>query len=419
MSEMDKQLDRIWAQRSLLFRKEIMPYLRTMAMSGLPAVTALIMIWFLINYFPFVRDLPSSFPITALGTVCLMIGICWSPLRSFLKPADTVFLIKCESRMMAYMRRSFIRAALQGYAATAVILLFFLPIYHKGSLPNAIIVIIAVAILLKAFNMYLAWQERLMVYDGQRNWLRLLRWLLTAIMAAAWLEKGWLIASLFCLLVLALLYLLYRLPNKHYFAWDRLMHEEESIRKKYYAVFGMFTDIPSLVSRPHRRSYLSWLLPRIRFSPRKTYVYLYTAGIIRLELSGIIIRLLAIGAFVTYWAASEGTWSGWLACGLFILALGLIGLQLGNLLQMHRDTVWRHVYPLSEKEQINQLIQVDRFIVLISALLLMPFLLLPQLDKLEIAHIAVIIGYPLVYSLVWRPSRIRAKFKKIHEDERF
>jgi len=384
-------------------------------MSGLPAVCSLIIIYFLISYFSFVHNIPAGFPIEGLGIAVLSIVLIWSPLRTWLVQADIVFLMPKEHQMKPYMYLSYRRSLTQGILLIGLVLLFYLPVYRQGAAPNPLWLLAIAIIALKIGNSYVGWRERFLVYDGARILLRSLRWLLTAAAVAAWLFVVWWKALLFSVLLTVLLMVLHRLPVRYSFAWERLIREEATTRKRYYVLFGMFTDIPALMARPHRRNYLSWILGKIKYGPQYAYVYLYAAAVIRLELSGMIMRLLLIGGFVIYWASDAGAWSGYAATLLNICCLLLIGLQLGSLMQLHRESVWKHVYPLSEKQRAKQFIAVDRFILLLSAIVLCIVQVIPAVQ--EESYLPVLVsGVLAVLYIAWRPRRIEKKLQKLLED---
>ncbi|MGI2295439.1 ABC transporter permease [Paenibacillus sp. GXUN7292] len=415
MSVQSASLTKIWTSRSRAFLKEIFPYIRIMSMSGLPAVCSLFIIYFLISYFSFIHNIPAGFPIEALGIALLTLALCWSPLRTWLVQADIVFLMPKEHQMKLYMKRSYRRSLVQGILLLAVILLFYLPVYRQAAEPNSLWLIAVAAAAVKAGNSYFGWRERRVVYDGARILLRCLRWLLTAAAVAAWLIAAWWQALLFSLLLAGLLAALHRLPVRYSFAWERLIREEAATRKRYYLLFGMFTDIPALMTRPHRRSYLAWLLGKIKYGPQHAYIYLYAAAIIRLELSGIIMRLIALGSFVLYWAASAAAWSGYAASLISIFCLLLIGLQLGSLMQLHKESVWKHVYPLSEKDRVKQFITVDRFVLLISAVWLCVVQAVPLMLQGLYTPVIVSAVFSVLY-MAWRPKRIEKKLTKLLQD---
>ncbi|WP_168122771.1 ABC transporter permease [Paenibacillus sp. HB172176] len=411
-----ESLAALWKTRARSFRKETIPYFRYMGQSGFPSFLSLLFIASAIGYFKLIRDLPAHFPIAAVGIVVLTLVMGWSPLRTYLTQADIVYLMPREHGMGEYIRLSYRRSLFFNGLIAAAVLLLYLPIYVQGD-ANINPWLLALGVTALQFgNAALGWQERKLAWSGRRRINRLLRWMLTAASLAAWLLCVWWQASLFMLLCGLLAYSVNRATKKQAFPWYRLIQEEERIRKAYYVFFGMFIDVPILSATVSRRSYLAWMLPRIGFGRRNTYVYLFAASLFRTEIAGILIRILLLGALVTYWSADALTWDGWAAALVYGLFSSIYSLQLGGLRQVHRFSVWKHVYPLPGDELVRQYIRVDRSALLIGLLPLWlaaaaPMLLhgvfLPAL-----AAIAAALGYAAI-----RPARMRKKLALEAEEE--
>ncbi|MFD2116549.1 ABC transporter permease [Paenibacillus yanchengensis] len=416
MSANHKELERLWVSRANSFAKEAAPYFRIMSRSGLLTLFALVFILGSIQYVSFLQTMPETFPIGYIGAVLLTFVLCYSPLRTWLQEPDTVFVMVLEHQMGQYMKRSIRRTVIQSAILLAVVLLLYLPLYNKGIAPNSMFIIILISALLKGANGWLAWQERRMIEDRASQTLRLVRIAATALAIAAWLHVVWWQAALFTLLLAVLIVVVYRLPQKFNFPWQTLIAEEARTSKRFYLLFGMFTDIPALMSKPHRRPYLSWIIRNIAYSSNRTYVFLYTATLLRLELIGIVLRLLLLASFVTYWAASVASMEGWLAFIIYAVSILLIGLQLGGLGQAHRDTVWKHVYPLSEQDRIKQFIIVDKITLLTAGIILLIVLAIPLLINGYFIPVIAAIAFLLLYLFNWRPKRMAKKMTVLLED---
>lgn len=412
----DRELEAIWTRRARAFRKETLPYFRFMGQSGFPAFMSLLFISSAIGYFSLIRNLPEQFPVTAAGVVTLTLAICWSPLRTWLEPGDTVFLMPRESDMGGYIRRSFRYTSIGCAILTGIVLLLYLPIYRQGPAPNGDWLLVLVAAGLKAGNVWGAWRERRMAWPGMRMLMRALRWALTALALSAWLTNAAWQAALFTFIAGLLFMLLHRLHASHRLPWERLIFEEARTRRRYYVFFGMFIDVPTLPSRTARRSYAAWLLRFIPYAGRNTFVFLYAAALIRTEIGGIVVRLLALGCLVTYWLADASALTGWGAMLAFGLFAGVSAVQLGGLRHVHRYSVWRHVYPLPEKQRVEQYALVDRIAMLVCFLLLWLSAAIPLAGAGFYAPLATAAACALAYAAI-RPSRMRRKLQQDAEEE--
>lgn len=412
----NQALEAIWSRRSRAFREETLPYFRYMGQSGFPAFMSLIFISSAIGYLSLIRDLPADFPIAAAGVFSLMLVLCWSPLRTWLEAGDTVFLMPREAGMDGYLRRSFRYTSVGCTLLAAIVLLLYIPIYSQGPAINGGWILATVAAALKAGNVWGAWRERQMTWPGMRRVMRLLRWVTTALVLAVWLTCVAMQAAAFTILVGLLFLLIHRFPSRHRLPWERLIEEEARTRKRYYVFFGLFIDVPTLPSRVAKRPYVTWLLRAVPYSNRNTFVYLYTASLLRTEIGGIIIRLLLLGCLITYWLADAVSLSGWgsfLAFGVF---MGVLAVQLGGLRHVHRYSIWKHVYPLPDKQRVDQYLKVDRAAMLICAALLWLFMALPlALSAVYTPTIAAAAG-AIIYVAV-RPSRIRKKMLADADEE--
>lgn len=415
MSNISK-LELMWQQRAKAFRGETLPYFRYMGQSGFPAFMSLILISSTIGYINLIRHMPASFPFATVGMIALTLVLCWSPLRTWLAAGDVVFMMPREAEMAGYLRLSFRHTSIACSILAAIVFLLYLPIYNQGPAINGALLLAVVAAALKAGNVWGAWKERRMTWAGMRRLMRVLRWAMTALTLVAWLTcTAWQAAG-FTLLIGILSMLLYRLPTKHPFPWERLIEEEARTRKRYYVFFGLFIDVPTLPSSIARRSYLSWILRTIPYSNRNTFVYLYTASMLRTEMGGIILRLLILGCLITYWFAEAVSLSGYGSVLVFFIFMGLIAVQLGGLRHIHRYSVWKHVYPLPEKQRIEQYLKIDRLAMVLCTLLLWLFVALP-LALAGGVYVPSLIAIVLAAMYIAiRPARLRKKLAK-DEDE--
>ncbi|GBG08877.1 hypothetical protein PAT3040_03488 [Paenibacillus agaridevorans] len=417
MAEAGARLAVTWSERARAFRKEIFPYLRYMAQSGFPAFLSLLFIASAIGYFGLIRDVPPDFPLIEVGVVFLTPVLCWSPLRTWLAPADVVYLMPREHEMNVYLNRSLRYSVIWSSILAAAVFLLYVPVYQRGGGENDVWLLAVALLLLKGAGHYGAWRERRMSWGAARIFFRLGRWLLTAGVIGAWLLYPEWQAALFMFICMALLAAAYRLPRNQRFPWERLIQEEERTRKRYYSAFGMFIDVPVVSASIARRPYLSWLLPRIRYGQNHAYVYLYAASLIRTEIGGILIRLLLLGGLVSYWAADAATLEGWGAAISYAIFAFVMTLQLGGLRYVNRYTVWKNIYPLPLDGQREQFARLDRAALLTGlSILWLPASLPLLLGGYYVAPISIAAAM-LIYVLAIRPARLRRKLMLEAEED--
>lgn len=410
-------IEAIWAKRSSAFWKGSMPYIVDMARSGVPFVTAMVLLTALASYTSLLRDMPPDFPFTWVGMAALTPVIAYSPLRTWLREADVVFLLPREGEMHRYIGRSFRYNGLPGYAAVLIVGLIYLPIYARGPGETASSILLAAVLAMKGFSIAAAWQERKLVWRNSRRWIRVTRWIVTAVCTAAFVQSSLWVAAAMTGAAILLLALLYRSLPKHRMPWQTLIAEEKRTQRRYTVFFSAFADVPAETAQVARRGYLSWLGRRIRYSSAHAFMYLYAHTLIRTELGGIAIRLTLLGMLAGLLAADAGLWNGWGAAGVYVLFVWLVGLQLSALTQSHRHSVWRHVYPLPEQQRVSAVVRVDRFASLTAAaLLLAPHaIVLPLHGQTAQCLVALAVGLAVI--LLLRPARIRRKMKTDWEEE--
>lgn len=416
---MRQSLDALWQQRARAFRLEIFPYLRFMVQSGFPGFVVLMIILFMIGYGTLLREPPAGFPILLVGVLLLTPLVSWSPMRTWLHPADVVFLMPREQEMPGYLRRSWLYNGSFTVLLMLGGLLLFWPLYnrmvdHDYALP----VIALVLIIVKLFNMHHAWRERRLAWPGARWVSRFVRWLLHAMMIAVLLDIDVSMGiALLIITVTSLAYLLLlRMPKQHALPWERLIEEEQATRRRYYRFLGAFIDVPVLPQRAHRRGYLAWLANRVPYRESNTYRYLFSQTMIRAEMGGILVRLTLLGGLVGYLTGAGALLEGWGAAAVYLLFVFIISVQARSVTMVHRYSVWRHIYPLPEKHHQASVVSVVKATTALCAILMW----LPLTGGLIVhgfyAPAASAIALAALYVLILLPNRMRRRLASADDE---
>ncbi|SDW82633.1 ABC transporter permease [Paenibacillus sp. CF384] len=406
---MERSVDSLWRTRSSTFWRGALPYFRYIVQSGLPGVTIMLLLAGLAGYGMLLRNMPVTFPITLVGVVVLTPFICWSPLRTWLREADVVFLVPREAQLPSYLRRSFRYNSMGIMAAVLLMCGIYIPLYIATDGQTSSIIIVVAALLLKLLHMGAAWRERQLVHAGSRRSIRLLRWSATAVGVASLLHTEIWKTVMYLAVVGCLFGLLYLRMPRYPIPWLLLIEEEKGTRRRYDVFFGAFTDVPTESAAVKSRPYASWMAKRIRYRREHAFVYLYTFTLIRTELGGILLRLTGLGLFTGILSAYSGLWSGWGSAGVCMLFVWLSGVQLSALTQAHRHSVWRHVYPLPEQTRYDAVMRVDRMAALLCAIIiwLPQIVLLPSQGLVVQALTSLVLS--LLYVLALRPGRVKRK----------
>lgn len=287
---------------------------------------------------------------------------------TLIEDADRVFLLPKERAMHDYLVAA--RRYSQGLAqATQLIILFiltpFLRVTLNWSLLQVLILVVA-QVLLKDALLRLDLASAYQV-TGQRrmnHWL--IKWGVSLIVLACGL---WLTPWLAVVLSLVVDVLVADWLRRHWASqqirWRQQIASEDNRMLGIYRFFNLFTDVP-MVQGTIRRRYLDGLLRRIPVRHDKTYLYLYSRGMLRgTEFSGLVVRLTVIGMLLL--AFIQGRWLPVILTALFIY---LIGFQLLPFFQQYDDVVFTHVYPLSWDQRLHSFVTLITIILSTTALLL-------------------------------------------------
>jgi ABC-2 type transport system permease protein len=414
---MDRGLEALWLRRSAAWRKETGPYFRYMAQSGFPGFVALAVMTGIIGYIGFLKDVPAGFPIAEVGTAVLLPLLCWSPMRGYVAAADVVFLMTRESAMGPYMRMARSRGMMLGMALMLVAGAVYAPLYRHVPDGTAWPWLAAALVGLKLANGTGAWLERRMAWPAARRSYRLLRWAMAAVLLEALLTQPFWAAILFAAVALAALAAAYRFPAKHLLPWERLIAEEARTRSRYYRFFGSFIDVPTADAAVSRRAYWSWLAGRLSTARRNAFAYLYAMTLLRTELGGMLLRLTALGALVSYLAARGTALSGWAAALTAWLFALIVGVQLSALRHAHRYSVWRHVYPLPDQMRMQGMRKIVRIAHATSALCIASAAAVPLLSAgLAVPAAAAWAGAAL-YALLLAPASLHRRLQREETEE--
>ncbi len=314
--------------RAAAFRKEIVPYFRYVFQSGFGLFASAIFFAALIWYTDLIKDVPADWPSKTVGAALLSLAALRAPLRTYLRPADPIFLMAMENRMLGhYVAGALRKATAAGVLRTLAVFALYAPIYIRsprtaGLADTHPLVALALAFaLLAGFNVYGGWRERRMAARSWRIGLKAVRMLLTVASVAALLFKPLQAAIPFAAICLAVLALLWRLPPQHALPWDRLIEEEASNRRRWMGFLSWFVDVPSETAKPAYRRWIAWAGDLIPWSKQKAWHYLYAKAFLRGETFGALWRWVIVTCLVL--AVSGSALADAIVFGVSIVVCGL------------------------------------------------------------------------------------------------
>ncbi|MNO46882.1 Bacterial ABC transporter protein EcsB [compost metagenome] len=353
-------------QRKASFWSKVLPYVPYAFQSGVLVLFLILAIAFSAWYTAFLQNLPPGLPILWIMLVILGPLTVYSGFRTYIQPADVVFLLPQENKMKEYFSSIFRSGVIYKLIGLYIVTIILYPLYmHIGTEYHPLWLILIVLCLLKVLSAYGAWQELRITTNRARAGYRLLRWCSIILMLAAWLwQPAW--KSVLFMALVSINYLLaLRFPMKHAVPWDNLIENEKSGAAKVMLILGWFVEVPAEGQKVIRRRWLSAVGNHIVWNRQTSYRYLLMKTFVRSEWLGIIIRLTILGMVLVGW--NGGTWLGG---GAYLLFIFLSGTQLTSLRYVHSDSPAASYYPISSGTRKQEIVRLASTLLLSLTILL-------------------------------------------------
>ena len=148
-----------WKARFVEYVKEMQKYLRYIFNGHLVFVMVLALGGGAYYYSNWVKTLQSDFPVATIMAIILAILVTRSPIHTFLKEADIVFILPLETQLKSYFNRSILLSwMMQGYLLLFV-LAALMPMYAKvtGANLKDFVGLFILLLIMKFFNLYISW----------------------------------------------------------------------------------------------------------------------------------------------------------------------------------------------------------------------------------------------------------------------
>lgn len=340
----------LWNKRAKAFLKEAAVYWSYAVRSGLGAFLLLFIVVGGMAYGKILQATPPDYPYWRITTPILTAVLALSPVRTFLKPADTVFLAPAEHKLQGYWLRSLAYSfCFQALGVLAVMLLLW-PFYLHCEGEQAMPFAWAAALLLSAklLSVCSRFHESRLAVPAHRAAAAAIRWLGALILAFALPVQGaaaaWGGLLMFAVLLPAIIW---RLP-KHRVPWEFLIQKEIHHLRAHYTCFSWFADVPQLQTRPKARTLLASLADRISFDKKGAYPYLYAKTFLRSEWFSIVTRL--VGAAVVLFIFVENAVAETL---IYAAVVMMATATVSSIEQSHRYSFWPELYPVSKTRQLQ------------------------------------------------------------------
>jgi ABC-2 type transport system permease protein len=378
-----------------------------MARSGFMAFLFGVFIVGIYFYNKTLETLPVSFPYAWITTPVILLVLAISPIRTFLKAADAVFLLPAEKQMNDYFRKSWIYSFIIQAIIVILSCLAVWPLYRHclGESKQSLWIIVIFLLLNKILHLLSSWQEGLLVYYRHRAQIRGLRWSLALIVVYILFVYGSVLALAVLLLSGSIILVLLRRATLHTINWDYLIKTEQRHLAAHYLFYSWFIDVPQRATPPKHRALWSQWTRLYAFQPANTFLYLYTKTLLRSELFSILQRITLLALILL--VSTPNVTAKIIIYGIVIF---ISTIQSSALEQQHRYSFWLLLYPLQSVWRVNALAKI-----VFSVIALQSFLLTILLLCVNVSFLLAIFCFSLsclfcaLYSFVIYPRKLRRR----------
>ncbi len=222
------------------FWAQILPYTQYIIQSGVAVLTFFLLIAFAAWYTTFVQNIPAGLPVYWIMLVLLTPLTVYGSVRTYMRPADVVFMLPVETQMKSYFAPAW-RGGMIGKSFWLILLTIVAwPFYVRAAMePKPLLVLLVCILLLKGISNYGSWQEMRMEGQRARLWYRLLRYvaIIGLLGAVLWLPLQLVIIVLAAGIVVYIICL--RLPGKVAVPWERLIAAEKNHAAAVMRMLGL------------------------------------------------------------------------------------------------------------------------------------------------------------------------------------
>lgn len=348
-------IEKLWFSRMAAFMKEALQYGSYVARSGFTAFLFGIFILSIYFYNKILETLPVSFPYPWITTPVILLALAISPIRTFIKQPDAVFLIPAEKQMNGYFRKAWVYSWIIQAMIVMMACIAIWPLYQHclGDRKESLLILLLFLLLNKTLHLLSGWQEGRLVYNRRRRQIKALRWSLSLFIVYILFVHGVLLAS--ALLLLSTLIIFYSLnrASRHTLHWDYLIKAEMRHLANHYLFYSWFIDVPQRAALPKPRVLWSQGTRFFAFLPANTFLYLYTKTYLRSELFGILQRTTLLALIII--VSTPNVTAKIIIYGIVIF---ISSVQISALEQQHRYSFWLLLYPLQAEWRVSGLTKI-------------------------------------------------------------
>ncbi|WP_100398206.1 ABC transporter permease [Bacillus sp. FJAT-44742] len=336
----------LWGHRSQTFWSEAVRYLRLIGNSGFVFTLYVLFLMGGYYYSSFLEWLPPAFPAVLFFSVLFALLLTRSPIRTFLKEGDLVFLLPVETQLTSYFRKSLIYTFIMQLFFIALLFMVLGPLFldriHPGT--GYLFTVLLWLAAGKWWNLISRWAEMRIQSVTTRDIHIGLRFLVNVTFTFFLFSAAPVVYPLVIMGAMVFVYLFYyqKLHTQHGLKWQHVLEMEERMVSFFYRIANSFTDVPHLKSSVKGRLWASKWVDKAAHNKTSVYTYLYGKTFIRAnDYFGIYVRLFIVGSLVMSVIPSD-LGRGFLA----VLFIYMTGLQLSTLWNHYDVKIWTDLYPV-------------------------------------------------------------------------
>lgn len=297
----------------------------------------------MLQYSQLLKNLPDNINYNLIIAVILA-ALTVTPLRTFMKSADSIFLLNFERDMAPYFKQAIIRSGSLRTLLFIVMGGLLAPLYMERTASVAGYIC---AIVLGVWMIYSGLVMRhLMMKLGITNGYTSLLIFLMALSGIYTSLEGLPITIISIILfTLGLIYLFNKNAAHRLLNFDHYIDYEHQLYQAQNKLINMFTDVKGMKDKAVRRRYFDALLPRkSHYTKAHMFEYLFIRNFVRSNDSmWIVVRLIAVGC-ILMWLVHQ--YIVGLIIGLFF-SYAII-MQASQFYKMQAFSLWPKVWPTPE-----------------------------------------------------------------------
>lgn len=292
-------LREIWGSRFVHYITELQKYLKYVFTGHLAIVLVFTIGAGGYTYSEWLKEVPADFPAAMLAAIIIGLALAYSPPVTLLKPADTVYFLPLEQKLVTYMKRSLSWSFYSQLPLPFILYIVALPLLSAtGTRSKMEYIVLAIFMLLIKWVFIESEYNFRHALDGKGIWLdRAVRFLLAGSIVYVGLAGSPLILPVIGVLII--MYNLYWRKKRMIkpFPYDHFISLEQNRMMRFYRFANYFTDVPHLKGSVSRRAWLGFAMGSPNFGKPVAQLYLIRRTFIRTDdIFWLWVRLTALSA---------------------------------------------------------------------------------------------------------------------------